>query len=125
MINLLIPNELAEEIINLAQREATSVTDVLTRMVRQYAPSEPVPDAQVEALEAMIGMFDDDVTDMSTTSDADSDSDVPPLGTGARLLYEFDKIGFSSDLTDSVERSREILETEFADYLMSKRYQDG
>lgn len=125
MINILIPNELAEEIINLAQREAISVTDVLTRMVRQYAPSEPVDDAQVEALEAMIGMFDDDVTDMSTTSDANADSDVPPLGTLARLAYEADQWGFASGLTDSVERSREILETEFADYLMSKRYQDG
>lgn len=67
MINLLIPDELAEEIINLAQREAISVTDVLTRMVRQYTPPKPVDEAQVEALEAMIGMFDDDVADMSTT----------------------------------------------------------
>lgn len=92
MINILIPDELAEEIINLAQREATSVTDVLTRMVRQYTPPEPVNDAQVEA----------------------SESEVPPLGTGARLAYEADQWGFASGLTDSVERSREILETEFA-----------
>lgn len=108
MADLLIPPELAAKLAALAQHEQRTIPELLEAMLAYYpqtaAAAPDVPEA---------------------APDTDENRDVPPLGTGARLLYEFDKIGFASDLTDSVERSREILETEFADYLISKRYQDG
>lgn len=49
----------------IAEREQRPVDDVLRSMVESY---EPHPTAeQNAALEAMLGMFDDDVTDLSTT----------------------------------------------------------
>lgn len=50
--------------------------------------------------------------------------ETPPLGTLARLAYEARKVGFESGETDTSERSWEILEKEFADYLL-RRMDDG
>lgn len=110
MTDLLIPPELAAKLAALAQHEQRTIPELLEAMLAQYQPTETAESAP-------------DVPEAAP--DTDADRDVPPLGTLARLAYEFDKIGFASGLTDSVERSREILETEFAEYLISKRYQDG
>ncbi|MBW7959858.1 MAG: hypothetical protein H3C69_09910 [Candidatus Promineofilum sp.] len=44
------------------------VKDVLRAMVEKYAPE---PDNRDEALLAMDGMFDDDITDLSSMTKAD------------------------------------------------------
>lgn len=67
MTDLTIPDFLAEQIQTIAEREHRSIPDVLASMVAQYAPEEQADDAQVEALHVMLGMFDDDVTDLSST----------------------------------------------------------
>lgn len=87
MTDLLIPPELAAKLAALAQHEQRTIPELLEAMLAQYHPAEitesapdvpeaapdtdadrdEVDDAQIEALNAMIGMFDDDVTDMSTT----------------------------------------------------------
>lgn len=110
MTDLIIPPDLAAKIEALAHQTNRTVPELLEAMVAHYQAVE-MGESAPSAPEA--------------TPDADTNRDVPPLGTLARLAYEADQWGFRSELTDSVERSREILETEFADYLLSKRYQDG
>ena len=65
MATLIIDEELAQKLQRLAEREQRPVEEVLRTMVDRYEP-KPTPE-QNAALEALIGMFDDDVTDLSTT----------------------------------------------------------
>jgi predicted transcriptional regulator len=65
MATLIIDEELAKKLQLLAEREQRPVEDVLRSMLDRYEP-KPTPE-QNAALEALIGMFDDDVTDLSTT----------------------------------------------------------
>lgn len=65
MATLIIDEELARKLRQLAEREQRPIEDVLRAMVDRY---ESKPSAeQNAALESLIGMFDDDVTDLSTT----------------------------------------------------------
>jgi plasmid stability protein len=67
MAELIIHDQLAERLRGVAARENRSVEDVLSDLVDRYTDAhvKPSPDA----LAAMAGMFDDDVTDLSTTVD--------------------------------------------------------
>lgn len=93
MADWVIPTDLAEKIEEIAVREQRSVEEVLARMVEQYAVRDAPP------------------------SDA---AGVPPRGTLARLAYEALRGGFDSGDPDLVDKSREILNTEFPNHL-SKR----
>lgn len=65
MATLIIDEELARKLRQLAEREQRPIEDVLRAMVDRY---ESKPSAEQNAtLESLIGMFDDDVTDLSTT----------------------------------------------------------
>jgi hypothetical protein len=65
MAMLIIDEELAKKLRLLAEREQRPVEDVLRTMVDRYEP-KPTPE-QNAALEAMAGMLDEDITDLSTT----------------------------------------------------------
>lgn len=71
MATLIIDEELAKKLQLLAERERRPVEDVLRTMVDNYEPlpvEERTPtEEQNAALEALLGMFDDDITDLSTT----------------------------------------------------------
>ena len=60
MSQLVIEHDMAEKLQAIAQRENRSVEDVLASLLEMYT-------AQSDALDAMDGVFDDPVTDMSTT----------------------------------------------------------
>lgn len=60
MATLVIPNELAERLQHVAQHENRKVEEVLATMLELYTH-------QTSAFLAMDGMFDDDVTDLSTS----------------------------------------------------------
>jgi hypothetical protein len=49
---------------------------------------------------------------------------LPPRGTAARLLYENERINARSGKTDIAEHSREILNTDFVEYLKSRHDAD-
>jgi hypothetical protein len=73
MTTLIIEDELAAQLTEIAADENRPVTDVLRSLLELYSAlpkdtglSMPSMTAN-EALEAMDGMFDDDVTDLSTT----------------------------------------------------------
>lgn len=65
MTTLIIDDDLAQTLQSIAEREKRPVEAVLRTMIEHYEPSPT--DKQNDALEAMLGMFDDDVTDLSTT----------------------------------------------------------
>jgi hypothetical protein len=73
MTTLIIEDELAAKLTEIAADEKRPVTAVLRSLLELYSAlpkdsglSNPSLTAN-EALEAMDGMFDDDVTDLSTT----------------------------------------------------------
>lgn len=63
MTVLTIPDELAKRLEAIAEREQRAVADVLADLVSRYMSNQESEDA----LMAMDGMFDDDVTDLSST----------------------------------------------------------
>jgi hypothetical protein len=67
MINIQLPDEIARRLEIVARLENRSVEEVVASMVEQYTP-QPYSQAESDAaFEAIFGIFDDDVTDMSTT----------------------------------------------------------
>ncbi|MBI1257298.1 MAG: hypothetical protein GC204_07495 [Chloroflexi bacterium] len=66
MADLMIDDELLQRLQDIAKEENRPVNEVLRSMVEQY-PEKPFAAVSAEALLAMDGMFDDDVTDMSVT----------------------------------------------------------
>jgi hypothetical protein len=93
MAEMVIPEHLAQQLRAIAERENRPVEEVLAEALRQYA---------------------------SPSDEASPDEIAPPPGTLARFAYEARKAGFRSGVSDTSERSREILETEFGDYLTRK-----
>ena len=73
MTNLIIEDEVAAKLAQIAADEKRPVTDVIRSLLKlyslEYESSDVIklPVTANEALAAMDGMFDDDVTDLSTT----------------------------------------------------------
>jgi hypothetical protein len=63
--NVALPDELARGLEEIARRENRPLAEVIASMVEQYAvpPAEEMDDF----VDPIIGIFDDDVTDLSTT----------------------------------------------------------
>jgi hypothetical protein len=60
MSQVVIENDLAERLQEIARRENRPIEEILTSLLDLYA-------AQTDALVAMDGTFDDEVTDLSST----------------------------------------------------------
>lgn len=72
MTDLIIQDELAERLRVIAQRENRPVEEVLAELLELYAVQsqdlqKEVRQSPADSLAAMEGVFDDDVTDLSTT----------------------------------------------------------
>jgi len=81
MTNLIVDDELAKRLAAIADRERRPLNDVLRAMADDYEtlhhvplndkPNEEQPaslrEEAIEELRSMAGMFDDDITDLSTT----------------------------------------------------------
>jgi hypothetical protein len=69
MVAIVIHEELAERLHAIARRENRTVEDVLSDLLDRYAaqPDMSVDESLVDPLAAMIGMFDDDITDLLST----------------------------------------------------------
>jgi hypothetical protein len=71
MVMINIPENLAKVIEKAAQRENRSLDELAVSVLEEHFPVEAAdetPDASegVSALDALMGLFDDDVTDMSS-----------------------------------------------------------
>jgi hypothetical protein len=63
--NVTLPDELAQRLAEIARREKRPLAEVIASMVERY-PVPPAEDIE-NFVDPIIGIFDDDVTDMSTT----------------------------------------------------------
>lgn len=67
-----IRQDLADQLQKIADREHRTVDDVLQDLLAHYQPptgkeSIRLPDPNIDPFEAMCGMFDDPITDLSET----------------------------------------------------------
>jgi hypothetical protein len=68
MLTVELPEHLAKRLQAIAERENRSVNEVVTSLVEEYvAPTTISEDESVDPFDAIDGILDYDVTDMSTT----------------------------------------------------------
>ncbi len=67
MVNITIPDELAEQLETVARLENRPVVEVIETMLEQYEPKIQPEAGETHPLDAFIGIYDDDITDMSTS----------------------------------------------------------
>jgi hypothetical protein len=70
MVSLLIEGEIAQRLQDLAQREARPVEDVLESLIEGYIGNDE-NESSADGFLAMDGMFDDDITDLSSITKED------------------------------------------------------
>jgi len=66
MVTIPLPEALAQRIEAIAQQEHRSIVDVMTSMVEKYQP-EPPTEEQGPDWSMILGIGDENITDMSTT----------------------------------------------------------
>jgi metal-responsive CopG/Arc/MetJ family transcriptional regulator len=67
MINIALPDEVAKELNQLAQTQQKSVAEVVMDLLKQYK-SQGSGALADDRFESIIGIFDDPVTDLSSTT---------------------------------------------------------
>jgi metal-responsive CopG/Arc/MetJ family transcriptional regulator len=67
MVTITLPDELAERIEAIAQRENRPISEVVQSMIEHYEPQTHLQEEADAAFESIFGIYDDDITDMSTT----------------------------------------------------------
>lgn len=67
MMNITLPDELAKRLQDIARRENRPLENVVESMIEQYTPQATSQEKSDETFEALFGIYDDDITDMSTT----------------------------------------------------------
>jgi hypothetical protein len=65
MAQLILPEDLARRLNKIAQKEKRSIAEVLTSLLDRYTVTQE--NADTDPLAAMDGLFDDDISDLSTT----------------------------------------------------------
>lgn len=66
MTTLKFPDDLAKRLEDFARRENRSVADVVASWLDEHAPEDTEP-KKAPNWDLILGVYDDDVTDMSTT----------------------------------------------------------
>lgn len=67
MVNIAVPDEIARQLENVARRENRPVAEVLAIMLAQYKPKPSPDEGKPHPLDAFVGIYDDEITDMSTS----------------------------------------------------------
>lgn len=154
MAELLIRDEaIARRVLEIAAREGRSVEAVVASMIDRYQAPPPLSDeeqvAQLRAVRARayaearrywqsvgdserLALTDDELDAQFWMFDAEgiprlkSDMGQPDIkpSSGARLAASVQQMNFSSGKPEIAANSREILNNEFADYLLTKDTHD-
>jgi hypothetical protein len=95
MVTITIPDKLARRLESIAQQENRSIDDVAASILEKHMPVAP------------------------PLAESDDDEEAPP-GSLAALIKAADEADIRSDYTDTAERGREILNTEYPKYLARK-----
>lgn len=67
MINIALPDELAKRLEEIARREKRPVADLIASWIEQEETDTTIEDAADDPITSIIGIYDDDITDLSTT----------------------------------------------------------
>jgi metal-responsive CopG/Arc/MetJ family transcriptional regulator len=68
MLTVQLPDHLAKRLEEMAERENRSVNELVTALVEEYiAPDTATSDESVDPFDAIDGILDYDITDMSMT----------------------------------------------------------
>jgi|GEM_PF-768441 len=123
MVALQLPEDVMEQLQAIAEREQRSPAEVVADLLKQYPSSVEYPaidESQVEpgSMKAL------GLAAQRANIGVDTERSEAPRGTLAALAQSALEAGLRSGITDTSERSREILNTEYADYL-KKRMQDS
>lgn len=66
MVNIVLPDHLAQQLEEIARRENRALVEVIENMLQHYTPISPT-DEKAPDWDSIVGIYDDDVTDMSTS----------------------------------------------------------
>ncbi len=93
-------SKIADRLREIAERDNRSVEDVIANLLEQF--------------------------ELQHTDTPDpNETEVPPAGTLAALAKVAREVRFKTDQSDISERSREILNTEYAQYLLDRMNLEG
>ena len=67
MVHIAIPDDLAKQLERVARRENRQVSEVIEAMLAQYTPGARPEEESAHPLDAFVGIYDDDITYMSTS----------------------------------------------------------
>lgn len=95
-MNIEIPAELAHKLEQIAATNQLSIHELIALLLRPYETIPIPPDS----------------------------TDIPPVGTAARMVYEAQRANFHSTQTDTSERSREILANELSEDIWRRTHGD-
>ncbi len=68
MVNISLPDDVAQALTELAETQHRPIADVVAEMLNLYKHEEIQQSLPDSAFESIIGVFDDDITDLSTTT---------------------------------------------------------
>jgi predicted CopG family antitoxin len=68
MVNISLPEDVAQALTELADQEQKPIADIIIEMVNRYKSTDAASVEYDKALEAVLGIFDDDITDLSSTT---------------------------------------------------------
>ena len=68
MVNISLPDDVAQALTELAQTQQRPIGDVVAEMLNLYKGEDSQQVVSDSAFESVIGVFDDDITDLSTTT---------------------------------------------------------
>jgi hypothetical protein len=67
MINISLPDDIAKRLEEIARREKRPVADVIATWIEQEEADKADQPTEYDPIESIIGIYDDNITDMSTT----------------------------------------------------------
>ena len=68
MVNISLPDDVAQALSDLAETQHKPIADVVADMLNRYKSEEVEQEMTDSAFESVIGIFDDDITDLSSTT---------------------------------------------------------
>ncbi|MEO8606642.1 MAG: hypothetical protein ABI690_02075 [Chloroflexota bacterium] len=91
MINISLPDDIAKRLEEIAQREKRPVDEVVASMAQHYTPKSHSREESDVAWESILGIYHDDVTDLSMTV------------RETMHKYFYDKYGDSTEVLNRLE----------------------
>lgn len=148
MATITLPEDVARQLADIARRENRSPDEIVVSLIRRYVPPIDDSESQEEAIQQMrrrfyakareywrqtnnserLALTDEELDEQFWLFDVDGiprlkseqgEIDLPD-GSLAKFAQEAQEAGFHSGRSDISTRSREILNNDFANYLLAR-----